>query len=265
MLRQITASGLRFQIYDAGKGPPIFFIHGFPLSHRMWDQQLTSLADKFRVIAPDLRGFGGSGVTSGTVTIEQMADDCASILMTLELHEAVDVVGLSMGGYVAMQLAYRHPALLKHLVLCNTKAAPDSADAAANRLKMADHVLRAGNEIVATAMLPRLFASHVASQYPEVVAAVRQMILTTAPEGLAAAQRGMAIRPDARPGLPTITARTLVVCGSEDVISPPDEMQTIADAIPGARYLEFAGQGHMTPMEAPGPFNAALVDFLTAP
>ena len=124
----------------------------------MWRAQLDFLSTRWRVIAPDLRGFGKSVVTAGVVSMEQMADDCDRLLDQLKVAEHVAVCGLSMGGYVAWQFARKYRDRLHRLVQCDTRAVGDSPEAAANRLKLAEHVLKHGTEALATAMLPKLFA-----------------------------------------------------------------------------------------------------------
>ncbi|MBL8826134.1 MAG: alpha/beta fold hydrolase [Planctomycetaceae bacterium] len=261
-MKMIAALQATFAVEDRGQGSPIVFAHGFPLDHSMWDAQLAGLADSHRVIAPDLRGFGRSTVTPGKVTMADMADDCAAILETLGVDEPVTFVGLSMGGYVAWQFALRHPAKLRRLVVCDSRAVADTPQGVETRLKMAEIVLKHGTESVAEAMLPKLFAPTTAEQLPQVVDAVRQMILHAAPEGVAAAQRGMAERPDVTGELPQLSVPTLILCGTHDAISPLAEMRTIAEQIPGAKLVEIPNAGHMAPMENPTAVNDALRTFL---
>jgi 3-oxoadipate enol-lactonase len=265
----ITMAAIRlgneeFHVLDRGTGRPVVLIHGFPLDHTMWRGQLDALSREGRLLAPDLRGFGRSVVTAGTVTMEQMADDLAAILSAAGVTEPVVFCGLSMGGYVAWQFWRRHRDRLAALILCDTRAAADTAEAAAGRLKTAEKVEREGAQVVADAMLPKLFAARAATEQPQVVEATRQTMLATPPAGIAAALRGMAQRPDMTAELPRIDVPALVVVGAEDVISPLQEMHTMADAMPRARFVEVPGAGHMAPLEAPQAVNAAMSDFLRA-
>jgi len=136
-------------VVERGSGVPLLLVHGYPLDHSMWQGQIEGLGDACRVIAPDLRGFGASGVTPGTVTMGQMADDMAALLDALKIHEPIVFCGLSMGGYVAWQFALRHRQRLTKLILCDTRAAADSPEAAAGRLKTADKVLDEGAAVAA--------------------------------------------------------------------------------------------------------------------
>ncbi|MBL9095168.1 MAG: alpha/beta fold hydrolase [Planctomycetaceae bacterium] len=262
-MKNVTVNGVRHSVYDQGSGPTILFVHGFPLSHAMWEGQLSALAKRYRVVAPDLRGFGASDVVPGKTTMRQLADDCAALLDALKIAEPVVLCGLSMGGYVAWQFAKHHAAKLKALVLCDTKAAPDSAEAAETRLKMAEHVLNHGTGAVAEAMPAKLFAKATFERQPEIVAGIRHTIEATSREGLAAAQRGMAEREDVRGFLPHIAVPTLVVVGREDSISPVDEMRSVAEAIPKAKFHVIETAGHMAPQEQPAEFNQLLNEFIS--
>ncbi|HUY34633.1 MAG TPA: alpha/beta fold hydrolase [Pirellulales bacterium] len=263
-MKQLSIHGLEFSIFDEGDGPPLLFVHGFPLDHTMWRGQLAEFATAYRVIAPDLRGFGASGIGEAAVTMEQFADDLAAILDTLGVREPVALVGLSMGGYVAWQFVRKYRCRLRALVLCDTKAAADSPEAAESRLKVAETVLADGTEALARAMVPKLFAKRTIENRSPVVEAVRKVILQCNRQGVAAAQRGMAARPDVTDMLATIDVPTLVIVGEDDVISPPEEMRRIAQAIPGSRLVAIPKAGHLAPLENPAAFNAALGEFLAA-
>ena len=264
MLKHIDIPGALLSVADVGQGPPILFVHGFPLDHTMWRQQLAEFSRDHRCIAPDLRGFGQSSVTLGKVSMEQFAEDLAALLDTLGITEPVVLCGLSMGGYIAWEFVRRHAARLHALILCDTRAVSDSPEAAANRLKLADDVMRLGPELVANAMLPRLFAPNPAAHRPEWDHELRQVMLATNPQGIAAASRGMAERGDARALLPTIDCPTLVIVGEHDVISPPAEMRDIATAVPRSVFQIITDAGHMAPLEQPLATNAAIRQFLAS-
>jgi 3-oxoadipate enol-lactonase len=252
----------RFHFVENGKGQSLLLVHGYPLDHSMWQGQITGLADVSRVIAPDLRGFGQSDVISGTATMAQMADDLATMLDTLEIEQPVVFCGLSMGGYVAWQFALRHGQRLAKLILCDTRAVADTPQAAAGRRETADRVLSEGSKVAAEALVPKLFAPATYQAQPAIVEATRQVILRTKPEGIAAALRGMAERPDVTSQLVQIDVPALVLCGQHDGISPPAEMRQIASVLPRAEYVEIANAGHMSPLEQPAVVNRAIRSFL---
>src|SRR5262245_4597125 len=186
----IQAGNVRLSVVERGKGTPLVLVHGYPLDHSMWQHQINGLSDLCRVIAPDLRGFGASDVTPGTMTMEQLADDVAALLDTLKVIEPVVFCGLSMGGYAAWQFALRYRGRLAKLILCDTRAVADSAEAAAGRLKTAEKVLAEGAGVAADALIPKLFAPATYQQKTRIVEETRQVILRTKPEGIAAALRG---------------------------------------------------------------------------
>jgi 3-oxoadipate enol-lactonase len=253
-------SHVRLNVRDEGQGTPVLLVHGFPLSHRMWEGQFA-LADRCRMIAPDLRGFGASEVTPGTVTMEQFADDLHALLNALDLPRCV-LCGLSMGGYIAMAFARKYPTRLAGLALCDTRAIADTPEGAAGRKKLAEKVLAEGPAPVVEAMMPKLFAARTATEQPGLLEETRAVMAATQPAGIAAALLGMAARADSTTLLPTLSVPTLVLVGAEDVISPAAEMRGIAAAIPNSRFVEVAGVGHMAPLEAPGACNAALADLI---
>jgi 3-oxoadipate enol-lactonase len=261
-MRTLTVNGVELALVDCGRGTPLVLVHGFPLDHSMWSAQIEALREECRVIAPDLRGFGRSGVSAGTVSMEQFADDLAALLDGLKVRQPIALCGLSMGGYIALQFWRKYAARVRGLILCDTRAAADSPEAAAGRREMAQRVLREGPAPLVDTMIPRLFAPATREKHPEVVDALRRVMLGTNPRGIAAAADGMAERPDATPLLGSIDCPSLVIVGQQDVISPPEEMRAIARAIPHARLLEIAGSGHMTPLENPGEVTAALREFL---
>ena len=261
---RIKAGGGELNVRERGSGVPLLLVHGFPLDHSMWQGQLAGLSDICRVIAPDLRGFGASSVTSGKVTMQQYADDMAALLDALDIKQPVVFCGLSMGGYVAWQFALRHRARLAKLILCDTRSIADSAEAAAGRKKTAERVIAEGPQVVAEAMLPKLFAPPTANvREKEWVTQTREVILRNPPEGIAAALLGMAERPDVTPELAKIDVPALVLCGQYDGISPPAEMREIVAKLPNARYVEIARAGHMAPLEQPEAVNAAIREFLS--
>ncbi len=263
-MKQLAVRDTRLSVFDDGQGPSVLFVHGFPLDHSMWIEQLSALAADYRVIAPDLRGFGGSAPGEGVLSMEQLADDCAALLEALDIREPITFVGLSMGGYVAWQFVRKHASRLGKLVLCDTRAAADTPAGVETRLKMAEHVLTHGTAAVAEAMPLKIFGQHTLEHRDDRVESIRAVIRNTRPETIAAAQRGMAARSDATSLLPLIRVPTLVIVGEEDTISPRAEMQAIAASIPGARYQLISQAGHMAPLEQPGQVNRALRDFLLA-
>jgi pimeloyl-ACP methyl ester carboxylesterase len=249
-------------ILDEGAGMPVLLVHGFPLSHAMWRHQVEALKANYRVIAPDLLGFGSSAARRDKLTMDEFADDLAEVLNDCQVREPVVFVGLSMGGYIGWQFWRKYRNRVRALVLCDTRAVSDTPEAAKGRLATADKVLQEGAQVVAEAMLPKLVAKQTSENQPQLVDELKQTILARSPYSIAAALRGMAERIDATPYLEKMSVPTLVMVGRHDAISTPDEMRSIAEAIPGAQFVEVPDAGHMSPLENPVVFNAELREFL---
>jgi 3-oxoadipate enol-lactonase len=255
-------NGVRLAYGDRGRDRALslLLVHGFPLDRRLWAAQMKALVNLTRVIAPDLRGCGRSEVVPGPLTMEQHADDLAALLDRLAIRRAV-VAGLSMGGYVAFALWRRHPERVQGLILADTRAEPDSEAARAGRDAAAVKVQQAGAAAYADEMLSRLLAPPSRGS-ARIAGAARRMMAEQPVEGIVAALAGLRDRVDSRPTLATITVPTLVVGGEADVITPPADVQAMAAAIPSARLEVIPGAGHLSPLENPRAFNAAVRAFL---
>jgi pimeloyl-ACP methyl ester carboxylesterase len=261
-MKTVQVHGVSLATVDRGSGRPVLLVHAFPLDHSMWSAQIPAIAAQYRVIAPDLRGFGRSEVTPGTVTMEQFADDLAGLLDALGVAEPVVYCGLSMGGYIGWQFYRKYASRLRGMILCDTRAIADTPEVRAARKEMIDRVLAEGPEPVAQAMIPKLLSSSTIASRPETVAAVHRMILANDRQGIAAAIRGMGERPDCTPLLAQIRCPCLVIVGKLDAISTLEEMRSIAAKIPGAKLVTIAGAGHLTPVEQPAQTTAAMEAFL---
>jgi len=261
-MQHIAVSNGMLNVYAQGKGTPLLFVHGFPLTHAMWQPQIDAFNKKYRVIVPDLRGFGESTVTNGTVSMEEMSDDLHGILHGVWVDKPVVFCGLSMGGYIAWQFFRKYRGQLRALILCDTRAAPDTPAAAAGRQTLAATVLAQGSQAASDFVLPKLMSAKTTERWPDLVANVQSMVLRNKPAGIAAALRGMAERPDCTELLPQIDVPTLLICGQDDQVTPPAEMQQMADAIPHAQFVQIPNAGHLSPLENPDAVNGAIERFL---
>jgi pimeloyl-ACP methyl ester carboxylesterase len=259
----LEIAGNRFHVIHEGAGPPFVFLHGFPLDHSMWISQRGEFKTSHRVIIPDLRGFGESKAATPATSLADYADDVARILDRLRIKDPVILCGLSMGGYIAFRFLERYADRVSRLILCDTKSAADTPEAAHNRRAMAEKVMTEGSTIVADGMSPKLFASETKDRRPEIIEAIRRVIVSTPAETIAAAQRAMADRPDSTPMLSRISVPTLVLVGEVDVITPPDEMRAMAAVIPQTEFVIIPHAGHMGPLEQPAATNAAIRRFLS--
>jgi 3-oxoadipate enol-lactonase len=247
---------------DDGSGDDaVVFVHGHPFNRTMWAPQRAAVhAAGWRMVAPDLRGYGASRVTPGTVTLDVFADDLAAVLDHLEIDRAV-LVGLSMGGQIVMEFARRHTRRLRGLVLAATFPQPETADGRARRHAMADRLLADGMAGYADEVLSKMLAPASLAALPAVGAAVLRMMQTTDPNGAAAALRGRAARPDYRPVLDQLAVPGLVVVGSADAFTTRADADDMAARLK-ARLVWMEGIGHMPNLEAPDAFNRELVTFL---
>ncbi len=248
---------------ETRNAPILVLLHGFPLSREMWAEQLVSIGCLCRVITPDLRGHGQSEAPDGVYTMDVMADDVVELLNRLEIQQPIVLGGLSMGGYVALSLVLRYPDRVLGLILCDTRAAADSPEAAKGREETANEVLRDGSgQRMFETMVPRLFGRVTRGKHPQRVEAMLAVMERTSPQGIAGALRGMAVRPDRRGDLKRIGVPTMVLVGEDDVISPPAEARELTASIPGARLEVIPAAGHLAPYENPAAVNNAIIRFL---
>jgi pimeloyl-ACP methyl ester carboxylesterase len=253
-----NVNGGQIAYQDAGSGKDVvLLLHAFPLNRGMWARTVAALEKRHRVIAIDYRGFGRSGLPTEPLLMELVAQDVRSVLSHLRVERAA-VAGLSMGGYVSLELYRQAPGLFRGLALCDTKAGADTAEGAAGREAFAKNAIEKGLRWVTDEMVPKLLK---AQPDPAAVREVQQLIGQATPAGVAAAQRGMAKRPDSTPTLATITCPTLVVVGEHDTLTPPAEAEKLVLGIKGAKLVKIPGAGHLPAIENPEPFNAALAQF----
>jgi len=249
----------------AGRGAgTLVLIHGFPLNTDMWTPQLEMAARGWRIVVPELRGFGTSPEAKQdppTTSIDDYAGDTIDLLDKLHVKDAV-VCGLSMGGYIAFAM-YRHAApYFRGLVLADTKSQGDTSEAQAGRKSMQQLVREKGPSAVADALLPKLLCDATRSGNPAVVENLRQQITTNSVEAIAGALQALMTRPDSTPLLPTMRIPTLVIVGDQDAITPPALSEQMHRDVPGSELVVVQGAGHMSNMEQPTAFNDALGRFL---
>ena len=251
-------------VIEAGRGPAVVLLHAFPLNASMWAAQREALGERYRVLCPDQRGFGGTQLGHDEPSLDEVADDVVAMLDARKVDTFV-LGGLSMGGYVAMAILRRHPDRVGGLILADTKAAADPPEAAANRRRIADAVIEAGTSaLLLDEVLPKLTGTTTKEQRALVQGRVKALVERAPAYAVAWAQRAMAARPDSFETLAGVTVPTLVVVGEEDELSPLADAQAMADAVPGAKLVTIPNAGHLTAVEAPEEFNAAVLEFLAA-
>ena len=281
-IRTLKLSGRSVNYVDQGHGEPLLLVHGFPLDHSMWRRQIDFFQSNYRVICPDLPGFGASEPMSEpkshssttrpkamasdgkSLTMESLADWLVAFLDAVACVEPVNYCGLSMGGYIGWQFWRRYPDRLKSMIAANTRAAKDDELVRRARHMAAAQVRVSGAQPVADAMIEKLFylAGDQNPQEIEYIAEVHQTILTTDPSVISAGQIGMSQRVDATGWLSEIAIPMLFIGGEFDSITPPAEMQSNAAAANNAPFETIPAAGHLTPLEQPDAFNLSVGQFL---
>jgi pimeloyl-ACP methyl ester carboxylesterase len=245
-----------------GAGAPVVLLHAFPLERSTWTGVVRRLsAAGVPVLTVDLPGLGETPLPDGAPSLDVSADAVVALLDRLAVPRAV-VCGVSMGGYVALAIARRHPQRLAGLGLIDTLAQADAPEARANRERIALAVLgEAGNRALAP-MIDGLLGPTSRAFRPEVVARVREGLAAARPQGVAWSQRAMAARPDSSDLLGAIRVPVAVLVGAEDVLTPPPVAHDLAAGLPDAVLTVLPGVGHLSPIEDPDAVSAALLALL---
>ena len=249
----LEANESEFHYLETGDGPVALFVHGFPFDATMWSEQLDGLAALRRCLAIDLRDRSGRSLQP-VLTMEDHAADLEAFLDKGSVAAAIDVVGLSMGGYVALAFAELYPDRIRSIALIDTKSTADSEEAMAGRDVTAARLVREGRAGFATDLTDLLLAAEAS---PWIRARVRTMIESTPTETMVAALEGMKQRPDRTTVLAALPVPVTVIVGEEDRLAPLEEAQYMAKSGRGALTV-IPGAGHMSPIEQPNAVTAAL-------
>lgn len=241
---------------------PLVLLHGFPLDNTLWQAQVNGLKDHTQVIAPDLRGFGRDArEVPDILSMDIFAQDLKELLDDRNLDQA-HICGLSMGGYIAFEFLERWPDRVASLILANTRANADDEATLKARQETAMNAMERGMAVIARGMMPKLLTDGTRAEDPALAARVERMIARQAPESTAAASRGMALRKDRMQDLPEIHVPTTIITGDADVLMPLETSQAMADAIPGSTLVVLQNAAHLSNVEAPDAFNAAVAEHL---
>jgi len=246
------------QVRSAGT---LVFIHGFPLNTSMWDPQFVLAARGWRLIVPELRGFGDGAGDPPTTSIDDYAGDTIDLLDKLHVETAV-ICGLSMGGYIAFSMFRHAPNYFRAMVLADTRSQGDTPEAVAGRKNTQQLAREKGAAAVAEALLPKLIGDTTRKERPAVVEAVRKQITGNSVESIVGALTALMTRPDSTPILSTIRCPVQIIVGDEDAITPLALSEQIHRDISGSELTVIKGAGHMSNMEQPTAFNDALAGFL---
>ncbi len=247
--------------WTLGDGLPVILLHPFPVHHEFWLPVAEILASRYRLIMPDLRGHGESGIGEGPATMDKHAADIRSVMDDADVGRA-PMVGVSIGGYLLFEFWRKYRGRVAALGLCNTKAPADNAEGRTARLQAANEVLERGTEPFFESMIPKVLAKSTRESRPDLVDGAMRMMRKMSPEDVAQVQRGMADRPDSVETLKTINVPTLLVTGDEDPLTGAKEAELMRQHIPGSRMQVIPKAGHYSPWEQPDQFARMLRQFL---
>jgi 3-oxoadipate enol-lactonase len=247
------------RVHDEGSGFPILWIHGFPLSSELFAPQMA--IGGFRHLRPDLRGFGQTPPAGGKTTMQSYARDLCDLLDARTIERAI-IAGLSMGGYIAMQLLRDEPHRVAALLLLDTRETADSDDVKTTRYATAGEVEKKGISVVVESMLPKMLTKATLQANDGRSAAARRIMESSSSKGVVAALRAMAERPDSSEVLRRTTVPALIVVGAEDPITPEPDARRMASLIAGSEVAVISNAAHLANLESPGPFNQIVRGFL---
>jgi pimeloyl-ACP methyl ester carboxylesterase len=259
--QRIQSDDAEIVYWSLGDGSPVLLLHPFPVNHEFWLPVAEALATRYRVVLPDLRGHGDSGVGEGPATMEKHAADLARVMDDAEVGRA-PLVGVSIGGYALFEFWRRHRGRVAALGLCNTKAPADGPEARAGRLQAANDVLERGTEPFFESMIQRVMAKNTREMRPDLVDGALRMMRKMSPEDVAQVQRGMAARPDSVETLKTINVPTLLVTGDEDGMTGVNEAELMRRHISGSQLRVIPKAAHYSPGEQPEAATKLLRQFL---
>ena len=259
--QRIKSGDAEIVYWTLGDGSPVVLLHPFPVNHEFWLPVAEVLATRYRIVLPDLRGHGESGVGDGPATMEKHAADIAHVMDDANVGRA-PLVGVSIGGYALFEFWRKHRGRVAALGLFNTKAPADGPEARAARLQAANDVVERGTEPFFEPMVPKLMAKTTREMRPDLVDGALRMMRKMSPEDVAQVQRGMAARPDSIETLKTINIPTLLVTGDEDQMTGVNEAELMRQHIPGSQLRVIPKAGHYSPWEQPQDAASILRQFL---
>jgi 3-oxoadipate enol-lactonase len=257
----INGWSIDYNIFGKPSGLPVVFIHGFPFSQEMWRPQVAELSRDYRVITYDVRGHGKSKVGDGQYTIEFFVDDLIGLLDHLRIEKVV-VVGLSMGGYIALRSIERNPERFRGLVLCDTRSEADTNEGKIKRAASIQSVRTGGVKKYAEGFVRAVFAPQTFERNPEAVKFIRNIIENTSPISIAGTLLALASRTDTTESLSKINVPTLILVGEHDALTPVSAARSMNEKIRQSELYVISDAAHLSNLENPEEFNKHLSGFL---
>lgn len=249
---------------DVGAGSlPVIFLHGFPFDKTMWDAQLDFLKSSFRLIACDIRGFGNSKDEESALSIDLYGDDLIMFMDKLNIEKAI-VCGLSMGGYIALNVINRFPTRFEAVILCDTQCNADSFEAKEKRYRIINEIEDDGANKFNEGFIKKVFHKNSITNKREIVGQLRQVVFSNSPQIICHGLAALANRSETCSMLSEITIPTLIICGREDEVTPLVQSEFMHKNINGSIMHVIDNAGHVSNLEQPHEFNKHLYDFLTS-
>ncbi len=262
-MKRIRSADAEIAYEVLGSGPPVVLLHSFPMNHEIWLPAIQPLISDFRLVLPDLRGHGDSELGEGPALMEKHAADIVRIMDDAEIRRA-PLVGNSIGGYAIFEFWRRFRERVSGLVLCNTRAQADTREERNTRLQSAATVLETGTEPFFASQLTRLLGKTTQYSRPDLVEGALRMMRKTSAENIAMVQRGMAARPDSLATSKTIDVPTLIITGTEDILTGVPQAEVMHQNIAGSELKIVNKAGHYSPWEQPEEIGRLLRQFLDA-
>jgi pimeloyl-ACP methyl ester carboxylesterase len=259
----LTVNNSTIHFVEAGSrgGLPVVFLHGFPFSHAMWIAQLDVISSFCHAIAYDIKGHGMSDVGDGQYSIESHVDDLIGLLDLLTIDRAV-IVGLSMGGYIALRALQRNPDRFKAAVLCDTRSETDTNEGRLRRFAGMKMVKLEGSKVFADNFVKAVFSPESFERNPGAVKLIHRIIEKTPPLSIAGTLLALASRTDTTESLQNIGVPTMILVGEKDTLTPPEASRAMHERIRGSELHIISRAAHMSNLENPEEFNGRLVGFL---
>jgi 3-oxoadipate enol-lactonase len=260
--RSVQVNGINISYDDTGNSDiPLIFIHGFPFSKAAWQPQIDSLKKHYRVIAYDIRGFGGTNLGTLPVSIDLFATDLIEFMDALDIRKAF-ACGLSMGGYVLMNAAGRFPERFEAIILSDTQCIADSEENREKRLKTIEQVKKDGLTGFADNYVKNVLCPNTLEKKPDVVEKVKQLILKTSPESIIRTLKALAERKETCNSLKHLSLPALIICGKEDTVTPLSQSELMNNALTNSTLQTIGEAGHLSNLEQPEIFNEHIHNFL---
>ncbi len=251
-------------VYTSGneKNKAILFVHGFPYDHMMWKEQIKEFSLNYFCIAYDIRGLGQSPAGDGQFTMETFVDDLETIIDELRLKKPI-LCGLSMGGYISLRALERMPDRFSAAILCDTKSEADNNEGKLKRVAGIKRINTEGLAPFAKDFITNCFGDHFKKNKKAELDNIIDYSSKFDPAGIKGCLLAMLGRTDTTESLERIKIPTLLICGEQDMLTPPIIMKEMLKKINNAEYIEIKNAGHMTPIENPEEVNSSLRKFLT--